>query len=422
MGKLIIPHIHKIEGDAGFWSEISKKGEVKEIKLRTLEGLRQIEGILIGRRFSDVPTIASRICGICPVVHILNACRAIEKALEIKVSPSTILLRKLLLISQIIQSHTTHLFFLSFADFFNLENDLDLTKKFPKETEDATRVRDFALKITKIVGGREIHPMTPRIGGFSRIPEKDDIKKFLDNYQPVLTSAIALCSLFRDLNYPEFKKETPLLSLIAREEYPFYSKDELLINDKIISVDDFYSSGIKEDLKRPPVKRTKYQNKPYMLGAIARIHNNGAFLNPGAKKIFSEFIKGRTEVFSNNFYNLFYQAVEVVHFLEETEKIIKELLETELIEGIGEVKIKEGIGLSAMEAPRGTLFTYFKIDGDGRVLDCNIITPTAQFLDNLEADLKEYLPRILKFSSEEKIKKIRALIRVYDPCVSCAIH
>ena len=111
--KITVPHIHKIEGEAGFWAEVTKTGEIKHLKIETLKGLRQIEGILIGRRVQEVPLIVSRICGICPVVHILNACRALEKALGIEVSEDITLLRKLFLASQIIQSHTLHLFFLT---------------------------------------------------------------------------------------------------------------------------------------------------------------------------------------------------------------------------------------------------------------------------------------------------------------------
>lgn len=117
MAKINIPHIHKIEGEAGFWAEVTKEGKVEHLKIHTYEGLRQIEGILIGRRAIDAPLVVSRVCGICPVVHILNACVALEKALGIEVSPATSLIRKLLLASQIIQSHALHLFFMNFAFF-----------------------------------------------------------------------------------------------------------------------------------------------------------------------------------------------------------------------------------------------------------------------------------------------------------------
>ncbi|OIO43589.1 MAG: hypothetical protein AUJ24_02280 [Parcubacteria group bacterium CG1_02_36_42] len=449
--KIIVPHIHKIEGEAGFWANVAKTGEIKDLKINVLEGLRQIEGILVGRRIQEVPIVVSRICGICPVVHILNACSTLERALEIKVSPQIILLRKLFLASQIIQSHTLHLFFLSLPDFFDIENDLDLMKKFKKETKAALKIRDFSLKITEVIGGRKVHPITPQIGGFHKLPEKKDLEKLLFDLPRVFESAQILAKTFQDLSYPDFQRETLFTSLFSntrqnfskenlggQAEYPFYQANFIKIADKKLTAGDFYSNQIEEDLKIPPVKRVKYLGKPYMLGAIARVKNNWQFLNPLAKNLFESFKKKNhltdEKFFGDIYHNLFSQMVEVLHFLEESEKLIKEILNLDpeekpsvsygarLKEEKKEFKIKKGSGLSAMEAPRGTLFTYFELDEEGRILNCNIITPTAQFLANLEEDLKVLLPEILKLPEEKRKRKIRSLIRVYDPCISCATH
>lgn len=434
--KITIPHIHKIEGEAGFWAKVAKTGEIKELKINVLEGLRQIEGILIGRRIKEVPLVISRVCGICPVVHILNACSALENALDVKVPTEIILLRKLFLASQIVQSHALHLFFMSLPDFFNIESNFDLIKKFKKEAKAALEIRDFSLKITEIIGGRKVHPITPKIGGFHKLPEKNDLKKVLSDLPKVLESTQVLAKTFENLSYPDFHKETLFASSFSKSEYPYY-RGLLKINNKEMTPADFYSNQIEEDLKIPPVKRVRYQGKPYMLGAIARIKNSSQFLNPLAKKYLEEFKKKNNlsdkphsrasslrgkEFFENIYFNPFCQTVEVLHFLEESGKLIKEITVLSAKEEKAEIKIKKGSGLSAMEAPRGTLFTYFEIDREGRILNCNIVTPTAQFLANLEDDLKLILPKTLKLSEEKRKRKIRSLIRVYDPCISCATH
>lgn len=424
--KIVVPHIHKIEGEVGFWAEVTQKGKIKKLKLKTLEGLRQIEGIIIGRRAQEVSMVVSRICGICPVVHILNTCSALEKALEIKVSRLTILLRKLLLAHQIIQSHALHLFFMSLPDFFDIENDLELIKKFPKEAKAALKVRNFSLKITEIIGGRKVHPVTPILGGFAKLPEKKELQKLLKEIPAVLESALIFVETFKNLSYPILKKKINLVSLSSEKEYPFYQADYIGALGKKYSGGDFYSNQIEEDLKGYPVKKVKYKGRPFMLGAIARFKNNFKFLSPGAKKIFEEFKRKNNltnkEFFENIFHNLFAQAIEVLHFLGESEKLIKEILKYELKESPKKIRISKGSGLSAMEAPRGTLFTYFELDGEGRVLNCNIVTPTAQFLANLEDDLKILLPKISKLSEKERKRKIRSLVRIYDPCISCATH
>jgi coenzyme F420-reducing hydrogenase alpha subunit len=424
--KIVVPHIHKIEGEAGFWAKVTRTGKIEELKFQTLLGLRQIEGILVGRRYFEVPIVVSRICGICPVPHILAACSALEKALDVKVSEQTILLRKLLLAANIINSHTLHLFFLSLPDFFDIENDLDLMKKFKKETRAALKIRDFSLEITKLIGGRDVHPITPQIGGFSKLPEKGDLEKISKDLPIVLESAQILAKTFKNLSYPDFQRETSFASLFSEEEYPFYQANFIKSNDEKSTPGNFYSNEIEEDLKISPVKRVRYRGKPYMLGTIARIKNNSQFLNPLAKEYFEEFKKKNDlteeKFFANIYHNLFCQMVEVLHFLEESQKLIKEILELGLKKGKIEFKIKKGSGLSAMEAPRGTLFTYFELDDRGRILNCNIITPTAQFIANLEEDLKILLPEILKIPETQRKKKIRSLIRVYDPCISCAVH
>ena len=424
--KITIPHIHKIEGEAGFWAKVTKTGKIEELKFQTLLGLRQIEGILIGRRYFEVPIVVSRICGICPVPHILAAVTALEKALRVKVSKQTVLLRKLLLAGNIIHSHTLHLFFLSLPDFFNIESDLKLLKKFKKESEAALRIRDIGLKIIKTVGGRAIHPITPRVGGFSRLPEKDKLKKILEKIPLAIDDAIFLVDTFQKINYPDFERKTLFASVFSRKDYPFYLERIIEIGKEKIGSNHFYSAKIEEDLKSPPVKKVRFRGKPYMLGAIARLKNNGEFLEKLAKKKLEEFKKENKisdeKFFKNIYFNLFSQAIEVLHFLEVCQDLIKEILRLPLKKERGEVNFKTSSGLSALEAPRGTLFHYYEIDKGGRIKNCNIITPTAQFLANLEEDLRVFLPKILRLSEKEKKRKIRSLVRVYDPCISCATH
>ena len=424
--KITVPHIHKIEGEAGFWAKVTKTGEIEELEFQTLLGLRQIEGILIGRRYFEAPIVVSRICGICPVPHILAALTALEKTLDVRVSEQTILLRKLLLAANIIDSHTLHLFFLSLPDFFDIENDLELLKKFKKESKAALRIREIAEEIIKIIGGRTVHPITPIVGGFSKIPEKEKLKKVLEKINFVIEDAIFLIDTFKKINYPDFERETLFACVFNGKDYPFYLEKIVKIGEEKFTVGDFYSAKIEEDLKNPPVKKVKFRGKPYMVGAIARIKQNGKFLEKLAKEKLEEFKKenkiSNEKFFKNTYFNLFSQAIEVLHFLKVSKNLIEEILKLPLKEEKPEIKFRPSSGLSALEAPRGILFHYYEIDKDGRIFNCNIITPTVQFLLNIEEDLKVLLPKILKLKKREKIRKIRSLIRVYDPCISCATH
>jgi coenzyme F420-reducing hydrogenase alpha subunit len=421
MSKLVIPHIHKTLGDAGFFSRISEKGEIEEIRINVLEGLRQIEGILIGRRIFETPLVISRICGICPTSHILNACQALEKALSIEPSEQTKHLRGLINSAQAIQSHSAHLFFMSLADFFNIEGENDLTKKFSKESKAVLQLRQFALKVIGLIGGRTVHPMTPRPGGFTKIPDRQDINNLLKDYDTAYKNASMLIKLFLKLDYPQLKRQTIFSSSFLKEGYPHFDGKMIKIDDKIYSIGDFFSDEISEDLKDSTVKRVDYKGKSYMTGAVARIKNNGANLDEEAKHHFDEFSKNHN-VFENNFYNSFCQAVEIMHFLKEIKKEVGSLSKEKPQPAFVEYKISRGSGLGVLEAPRGNLFSYFEIDDEGRISNCNIVTPTAQFLRNLEADLKVLLGEIADFPKKKKIRRIKTLVRAYDPCISCAVH
>jgi coenzyme F420-reducing hydrogenase alpha subunit len=424
--KLIIPHIHKTLGDAGFFAEISKRGEIKELRVQVLEGLRQIEGILIGRRVFEAPLVVSRICGICPTSHILNACRALEKALDIKVSKQTEMLRRLITTAQMIQSHSLHIFYMSLADFFNIKDNVELSKKFSKESDAVLELRDFSLEIIKLTGGRAVHPMRPIVGGFTKIPEKAEIKKLIEGCKKAREKALILINLFKNLDYPALKRQTKFCCTFDDKEYVYHNGNIIKVDEEIFSLGDFFSNQIEEDLKETPSKKVEFRGGAYMLGAIARVKNNLKNLDKEAVKFLKEFQKKNkleeNELFENTFYNTFYQALEIFHFLNEAEFVLKELFSMKEEEPCVKYEVKKGNGLAALEAPRGVILSYFGVDDKGKISECSIITPTAQFLRNLEEDLRVLLVGSNNLSDKEKINQVKMLIRAYDPCISCAVH
>lgn len=422
--KIVIDHIAKIEGHMGFVGHILR-GDVVKAKLEVKEGARLIEGIIIGRDFVDAPLITSRICGVCPVVHNLSSIKALEDAINLEVSDGVKILRKLLLAGQILQSHSLHLFFLSLPDFFKLDHDIKFVDKYKKETKKATRIRNFADKLVEVIGGRSIHPTNTKIGGFGELPEKKKLENLLKESKKALKDARDLAEIFKNLNYPAFERKTEFISLSAADEYAFYEGKINASDTKPISIRKFLPK-IKE-IQSPfdVVKRARYKGKSYMVGALARINNNKNQLNPQAKELAESFFG--QDISYNTFYNIFAQAVEVVHFIEETQKLLKIYLDKNYpkkdIIVKSEVKPKKScFGIGVCEAPRGTLFHMYRINKKGIVSDCNIITPTAQFLENLEQDLKVFLPDLKKMKESERKRKIKMLIRAYDPCISCATH
>lgn len=423
--KIQINHIGKMEGHADFVAEILK-GDVKSAKIITTEGARLIEGILIGRHFNEAPIITARICGICPVVHKLSSIKAIENAFNIKPTLQTIKLRKLLKLAQVIHSHALHLFFLSLPDFFGIENDLNFIKKYPKETQCAIKVRTWALKIIEVIGGRAVHPIACEVGGFKTLPTKSELNNLVSQYENILKDAMCLAHLVIKIRYPKFQRQTTFVSLTNKKEYAFYDGDiKILESDgeiDYIKAKDF-TKNIKE-IEEPyrAAKSATLDGEPFMVGALSRINNNHEQLNLLAKKLLNKLHWKFPQY--NTFENITAQAIEVVHCLEEADKLLKDLVKNIKPEEnqIKKPLNKEAVGIDAIEAPRGTLYHHYKIDKNGYITDCDIITPTASVLKNLEQDVMIYIPNVMKLPPKKRSLKIRALIRAYDPCIACATH
>lgn len=419
--KIKIDHIDKIEGHSGFMASVLE-GDVKSAKLEVQEGIRLMEGILIGRHFADVPVIAQRICGICPVVHNLTSIKAVENALGVKVSNETVNLRKLLEWGQIIHSHAMHLFFLTLADYFNIENDLKLVKDYPEETRKAIAVREFGMEIVKIIGGRVVHPLTNEIGGFKKAPSISDIQNLIKMAEETLPLALEMGEFFRHIKIPKFSRPTEYINLSKFGEYAIYDGGIVSNKGLKIPVEKFENNFRELQRPREIIKRVKSDMKTsYMVGAIARVNNQHKKLKPRALKYF-EGLGYKLPDF-NPFHNILYQMVEIIHAIEESITTLRILVNSDLSKALtGNYEIKEGLGVAAVEAPRGTLYYHIDLDSKGYVKNVNIITPTAQFLSHLEDDIAAYIPKILDLSDREKQKKLRAFIRAYDPCISCAVH
>jgi len=417
--KIRIDHIAKIEGHASFTADIVK-GDVRAAKIKIQEGARLFEGIMKDRKDEELPELGSRICGVCPVVHNLTGFRALENAFNVKLEEPAIILRKLMMLGQLINSHSLHLFFFSLSDFFGFKSDLELINEYPEKTHDAMKIRDVGNKLVEIIGGRAVHPLTPCIGGLRQAPDPEKLKKLLGNCKKVLPLAIKLGELFVNLKYPDFVRKTTFVSLTNPSEYAVY-EGKIKIDKEIIEPREFLSQ-IKEFQAGDKVaKRTHFIGKSYMVGALARLHNNREKLNPQAKNLLEK--SGLQFPHSNPFYNILAQAIEVIHCFEEAIKILEKIIKQEIKIKAINISNRTGEGIGAIEAPRGTLFYDVKIK-NGIVENVNIITPTAQNIANLEDDLEEFerLGGFKDLNIKEREDKIKMLIRAYDPCVTCAVH
>jgi len=415
-----INHIAKMEGHAGFMASVIQ-GDVRSAKLEVQEGIRLIEGVLIGRHYADMPIVAQRICGICPVVHNLTSIKALENAMGVQTTPETDKLREVMELAQIIHSHALHLFFLSLADFLDMDNDIQLIKEYPEETKKAVRIREFGMDMVRVIGGRVVHPMNNEVGGFKKVPDMEALRKIVADSQEVLKIAIELGEVFKKIKIPDFSRVTEYVALGNHKKYSIYDGDIVSSRGLRIPVAKFEANFQELQKQNEVIKKVEHNGQSYMIGAIARVNLHHDKLNPHAQK-YLESLNFQFPDF-NPFHNILAQMAEVIHCIEESAKLISELLHMDLNEVVTKpFTIKEGIGVAAVEAPRGTLYYHVEVDGKGYVKNVNIITPTAQFLANLEDDIADYIPGILSLENKARERKLRAFIRAYDPCISCAVH
>lgn len=424
--KIVIDHIARIEGHAGFIGKIIN-GKIAEAKIETQEGARLFESLLIGRHYFDAPVITARICGVCPVIHNLTSIKAIENAFGIAPLPLTILLRQLMLAGQIIQSHTLHLYFLVIADHFNVESGLDFAKKYPADAKAILELRDFGNKLIEAIGGRSIHPLTPKVGGFTKLPDRNNLENLLSLIPASMAAAKRLFEIISGIPLPKFSRHTRYVAMFNDTGYLPYTGVMNSNAGHSMPVDKFIKIIRETETITTPSKRANLYHKTYMVGALARLNLNHKKLHKEAAFALKKI--DITLPSYNSFVNNIAQAAEIMHLLEEAGILLKKYLSEANNIDPDDINIpptiKESSGTAALEAPRGTLFHAYSFDKNGLITAANIITPTVQSLANLEADLKAWLrdrERGRQIDINEEKKAIMKLIRAYDPCVTCATH
>lgn len=414
--KITPQFIAKIEGHG----RLKVNWRANRVRLEILEGERLFEGLVVGRKAEEAPWITSRICGVCPISHHLASLKAIESALGIEPPAIVKELRKLLLIAQIIQSHTLHLYFLALPDYLGLDSGLSLSETHPQIFKSALILKEFSDKLAETIGGRRVHPITPTIGGFYREIKKEKLEKILPLLKKALLSAKNTGRLFASLNYPQIEKPLVFLSLYSSKDYAIYDGEFLVSNFGLKTSPANYKRFIEEKVKSySTAKFGSYQGRGLMVGALARLCLQNQFLNPLAKKMFANLKIN----FKNPYYNNLAQAIEILHFTEEAKKILEKLLKRDFeIKPLRKTSsgIKRGVGF--VEAPRGTLYHEYKIDKEGYLQEANIVTPTVQNLTSIESVAQKILDTYRRLKIEEKAKLIEMLVRAYDPCLTCSVH
>ncbi len=412
-------YIAKIEGHG----ELRVDLETNTAKLHVLEGERLFEGMIVGRRYDETFWITPRICGVCPIAHNIACLSAVENAFGVQLSESSIALRKIMLSAQNLQSHVLHLYFLALPEYLGADGGIEIAKKHPVHFKAAVKLRDLSDRIAQTIGGRAVHPITPTVGGFHKVPSKEELKSLLKEVKSAKKEGEHTFNLASSVEYPDLRRTTEYFTTIPEERaYPSYLSSRIISTKGLNQSIQNYTSVIKETVKDySTAKFGEHNSRGFMVGSLARIKNSGNLLLPPASEMYKKVERLLEQ--HNPYLNNLAQAIEVNHFLAEAEKQLEFLVRNGVDDKITEFTIRASHAAGAIEAPRGTLYYEFEFDDAGLVIRSNIITPTVQNLTNIEEDANEVLRTIAKDKSlEEKRDLIEKLIRAYDPCLSCSTH
>jgi len=383
----------------------------KQAEFKVEESERFVEGLLLDKNPSQAPFIVSRICGICPIAHNLCSIGALEAALRITPSKTTITLRKILLSAQMIKSHLLHLFFLVLPDYAGIKDSIELSQTYPAEFHLMLNIKRVTDKILEKIALSPTFPTNTQIGGFRQAPKMEDLHEIKNSIYDVIDESQDLIKLFYNLKTPNLKVKTTTTTINPpQNSYPYYMGNT--------------DNNFKEIVKNDSTAKLAFlkENQPIKVGALSRIRKFSFRLHPKAQKALSQFPISPENPFHNNLA----QSIEILHFLEEVENLISQINEKDLSKITPNKKIasssNQAEGKFFLEAPRGILFHHVKINPKGKISDYNIIPPTQINLASLERETQQLIEKESSLSQAITKKHIQQLIRAFDPCITCAVH
>ncbi|HET9655425.1 MAG TPA: Ni/Fe hydrogenase subunit alpha [Kineosporiaceae bacterium] len=415
---LEVGELARVEGE-GAMRVVVLDGEVTLVELRITEPPRYFEGFLRGRAWTETPDLTSRICGICPVAYQLTAVQAIEDACAVALPDELRRLRRLLYCGEWIESHALHIYLLHAPDFLGYDGAIEMAADHRGLVERGLRLKKAGNAILTTIGGRAIHPVNARVGGFHQLPTPADLRRLRPDLERGRDDALATVALVGGFDFPDFEQPHEYLCLRGPDGYPLESGSVVTSSGGAFAVQEFTEHVHEEHVARSHALHSRLDGDTvYAVGPLARYTLCSGQLSPLALEAARE--AGLGAVCRNPFRSIVVRAVELVYAFDEALRLIDSWQGAPV--AAVPVRPRFGEGHGATEAPRGLLYHRYRIDTDGTVLDARIIPPTAQNQASIEADLRAFVQPRLHLSHAELTHDCEQAIRNYDPCISCATH
>lgn len=408
----------RVEGEGRFKVRL-EGGKVVRSEFSIFEPPRYFEGLLRGRSYQDAPDVTSRICGICPIAYIMGASQAMEDALGWQVPRPIADLRRLIYCGEWIQSHVLHTHLLHAPDFLGLQDSIQLAQSNRGLVENGLAAKKTGNLLMEVIGGRSVHPVNTRVGGFYRAPSADDVQALIPELERGEALSVAALEAFAGFDFPDLEMDYLFVALRHETDYP-------IAEGRIVS-----SAGLDIGVAAFPAHFEEHQvphsnalqgatldGEPYLVGPLARFNLNADRLPADILALAEK--AGLAPGCRNPFKSLLARQVEVIYAFREAARLARAYTPPE--PGFVEGPLRAGTGHGITEAPRGICYHRYEIAEDGAILAATIVPPTSQNQRQIELDLVGTVERFHDLDDDVLQWRCEQAIRNYDPCISCATH
>ncbi len=417
--RLVVEEIARVEGEGALDLEI-EAGQVTVARLRIFEPPRLFEALLRGRDLREAPDIAARICGICPVAYQLGAAQAMERALGLCIEPSVRALRRLLYCGEWIESHALHVVLLHAPDFLGYPDAMQMARDHRAAVDAGLALKRFGNDVLRTLGGREVHPVNVRAGGFHRWPRADELDPLAARAAGARAQAVELLRWAARFDFPAIERDYAFVAMRDAQRYPLNEGRIVSSGGLDIDLDDFDRHFVEHQVPHSTALHAALRGHgPYLVGPLARYALNFDRLPAEVQALARE--AGLGPVCRNPFRSILVRLLEVVYACGEVERLVADLRRAPAPLAPA-LTLRAGVGQGCTEAPRGLCHHRYAIDATGAITSARIVPPTSQNQASIEADLRELASRHLDASDEDLSALCERAIRNHDPCISCSTH
>jgi len=415
---ITVDMLARVEGEGGLTVRV-KQDKVTEVRFNIFEPPRFFEAFLRNRRFSEAPDITARICGICPVAYQMSSAQAMEAICGAAVEGPLRDLRRLLFLGEWIESHALHVYLLHAPDFLGYASGIHMAADYPDIVKRGLRLKKIGNDVMVLLGGREIHPINIRTGGFYSVPSRAAVLALKKDLEWALEASLETVKWTAGLSFPDFEPDYEMVAIRHPEEYAI-TEGRIVSNRGIdIPFNDFFKYFEEEHVKHSTSLHARViERGHYLVGPLARYSLNYGQLPEIAQRAAREAGLGPT--CRNPFKSIIVRSVELIFACWEALRLIERYQPP--AQPAIPVPPRAGTAAWATEAPRGMLLHQYTLNGHGLILSARIVPPTSQNQKAVEDDLLHFVERNLHLSQEDLTWQCEQVVRNYDPCISCSCH